>query len=97
METEKKTNKKYNIKTTDRTDYERSAQSTTSAEPKPLDKEKLSEVDSVESIGRYDDFAFLKISPRLYDKKEGGYGIPFKKSIHFEENEVRIRPHQQEA
>ena len=86
-----------NIKTTNKTHYEQSTQSTSSARPKPIDREKLQEVDHVESIGLYDDFSSLKIALNTYSQQDGEYGIPFKKSVHDAVGAARVLDHQREA
>ena len=87
----------YNIKTTKKTKYERSTQTNSSSAPQPIDSEKIREVNHVESIGLYDDFAYLKIDPSLYSKKEGEYGIPYKEAVHGAEGADRICDHQKRA
>ena len=86
-----------NIKTTKKTHYEQSTQTTSSARPKPINREKIEEVNSVETIGLYDDFSSLKIDLSLYSATGGEYGIPFKKAVHEVKEADRICPHQKQA
>ena len=91
--------RKINIKTTDKTGFEQNTQMNSSADPKMLSGDKLEEVSSVESIGRYDDFAELKIPTERYSASdEKGYGIKYKSSVHLGGPQSdRVRPHQKEA
>ena len=91
-----KLNKKINLKTNQYTDCITSDSDIGKKSPELLTSEKLDEVSAVETIGRYDDFSWLKIKETSY-KKEGKYGIPYKARIHGSEDAPRVSDHQREA
>jgi len=72
---------------------------TNSADAQPLTKDKLGDIQLVDTIGRYDNLSMLKIPIAQYAAREdtGEYGIRYKPAVHGSVNGARIRTNQEEA
>ena len=90
-------NTRANNSDSNQTENEKKEKKTSVEAPRILTSDKFEEVKSVETLARYDDFAYLRIGTTAYSHTNGEYGIPFKAPVHKKREKARILHYQEEA